>query len=93
MGKAIKIKESIVMTKKHELNQQDAVIEQIISQLDLSGMTQEKLFGQDGIIENHSGHYRPLFFFIVKNLSRRNLGMGILSASAFSMTLRPSLAM
>ena len=56
MGKAIKIKESIVMTKKHELNQQDAVIEQIISQLDLSGMTQEKLFGQDGIIENHSGH-------------------------------------
>ncbi len=40
------------MTKKHELNQQDAVIEQIISQLDLSGMTQEKLFGQDGIIKN-----------------------------------------
>ena len=35
------------MTQKHELNQQDAIIEQIISQLDLSGMTQEKLFGQD----------------------------------------------
>ena len=40
------------MTIKHELNQQDAIIEQIISQLDLSGMTQEKLFGQDGIIKN-----------------------------------------
>ena len=40
------------MTIKHELNQQDAMIEQIISQLDLSGMTQEKLFGQDGIIKN-----------------------------------------
>ena len=40
------------MTIKHELNQQDAIIEQIISQLDLSGMTQEKLFGQDGIIRN-----------------------------------------
>ena len=52
MGKAIKIKESTVMTIKHELNQQDAIIEQIISQLDLSGMTQEKLFGQDGIIKN-----------------------------------------
>ena len=32
------------MTIKHELKQ-DAIIEQIISQLDLSGMTQEKLFG------------------------------------------------
>ena len=52
MEKAIKIKESIEMTIKHELNQQDAMIEQIISQLDLSGMTQEKLFGQDGIIKN-----------------------------------------
>ena len=51
-GKAIKIKELIVMTKKHELNQQDAIIEQIISQLDLSGMTHERLFGQDGIIKN-----------------------------------------
>ena len=40
------------MTNKHELVQQDAIIEQIISQLDLSGMTQEKLFGQDGIIKN-----------------------------------------
>lgn len=39
------------MTIKHELKQ-DAIIEQIISQLDLSGMTQEKLFGQDGIIRN-----------------------------------------
>ena len=52
MEKTIKIKESIEMTIKHELNQQDAMIEQIISQLDLSGMTQEKLFGQDGIIKN-----------------------------------------
>ena len=40
----MKIKEAIVMTKKHELKQTDAIIEQIISQLDLSGMTQEKLF-------------------------------------------------
>ena len=40
------------MTKKHELNQQDAIIEQIISQLDLSERTQEKLLGQDGIIKN-----------------------------------------
>ena len=39
------------MTIKHELKQ-DAIIEQIISQLDLSGMTQEKLFGQNGIIRN-----------------------------------------
>ena len=40
------------MTIKHELNQQNAIIKQIISQLNLSGMTQEKLFGQDGIIRN-----------------------------------------
>ena len=40
------------MTRKHELEKTNAIIEQIISQLDLSGMTQEKLFGQDGIIKN-----------------------------------------
>ena len=40
------------MTKKHELEKTDAIIEQIISQLDLSGMTQEKLFGQNGIVKN-----------------------------------------
>ena len=40
------------MTKKHELEKTDAIIEQIISQLDLSGMTREKLFGQNGIVKN-----------------------------------------
>ena len=40
------------MTKKHELEPTDAIIEQIISQLDLSGMTQEKLFGPNGIVKN-----------------------------------------
>ena len=37
------------MTKKHE--QRDAAIEQLVSQLDLSGMTQEELFGQNGIVK------------------------------------------
>ena len=40
------------MTKKREFQQTDAIIEQIVSQLDLSGMTQEKLFGQNGIVKN-----------------------------------------
>ena len=31
------------MTKKHE--QRNTAVEQIVSQLDLSGMTQEELFG------------------------------------------------
>ena len=39
------------MTKKHELEQKNAIIEQLVSQLDLSGMTQEELFGQGGLIK------------------------------------------
>ena len=39
----------IVMTKKHE--QRNTAVEQIVSQLDLSGMTQEELFGQNGLIK------------------------------------------
>ena len=38
------------MTKKHELEPKDAIIEQIVSQLDLSGMTQEELFGCNGLV-------------------------------------------
>ena len=38
------------MTKKHELEPKDAIIEQIVSQLDLSGMTQEELFGDNGLV-------------------------------------------
>ena len=41
----------IVMTRKHELEQKNDIIEQIISQLDLSGMTQEELFGQNGLVK------------------------------------------
>ena len=41
----------IVMTRKHELEQKNDVIEQIISGLDLSGMTQEELFGQNGLVK------------------------------------------
>lgn len=37
------------MTKKHE--QRNTAVEQIVSQLDLSGMTQEELFGQNGLIK------------------------------------------
>ena len=37
------------MTKKHE--QRDIAIEQLVSQLDLSGMTQEELFGQNGLVK------------------------------------------
>lgn len=40
------------MAKKRDPEKTDAIIEQIISQLDLSGMTQEKLFGQNGIVTN-----------------------------------------
>ena len=36
---------------KHELNSKDDLIEQIVSQLDLSGMTQEELLGQNGLIK------------------------------------------
>ena len=36
---------------KHELNRKDDLIEQIVSQLDLSGMTQEELLGQNGLIK------------------------------------------
>ena len=36
---------------KHELNSKDDLIEQIVSQLDLSGMTQEELFGQNGLVK------------------------------------------
>ena len=39
------------MTRKHELEQKNDIIEQIISQLDLSGMTQEELFGQNGLVK------------------------------------------
>ena len=39
----------VVMTKKHE--QRNTAVEQIVSQLDLSGMTQEELFGQNGLIK------------------------------------------
>ena len=39
------------MTRKHELEQKNDVIEQIISGLDLSGMTQEELFGQNGLVK------------------------------------------
>ena len=42
------------MTRKHELEQleqRNDIIEQIISGLDLSGMTQEELFGQNGLIK------------------------------------------
>ncbi len=38
------------MTKKHELEPKDAIIEQIVSQLDLSEMTQEELFGYNGLV-------------------------------------------
>ena len=41
-----------MMTKKHELEPTDAIIEQIISQLDLSGMTQEELFGDNGLVRS-----------------------------------------
>ncbi len=40
------------MTKKHELEPKDAIIEQIVSQLDLSGMTQEELFGDNGLVRS-----------------------------------------
>ena len=39
------------MTRKHELEQKNDIIEQIVSQLDLSGMTQEELFGQNGLVK------------------------------------------
>ena len=39
------------MTRKHELEPKDAIIEQIVSQLDLSGMTQEELFGYNGLVK------------------------------------------
>ena len=38
------------MTKKHELEPNEAIIEQIVSKLDLSGKTQEELFGYNGLI-------------------------------------------
>ena len=44
-------KELIVMTIKHELVQKNDIIEQIISQLDLSGITHEELFGQNGLVK------------------------------------------
>ena len=40
------------MTKKHELEPKEAIIEQIVSQLDLSGMTQEELFGYNGLVRS-----------------------------------------
>ena len=40
------------MTKKHEPEPKDAIIEQIVSQLDLSGMTQEELFGDNGLVRS-----------------------------------------
>lgn len=40
------------MTKKHELEPKDAIIEQIVSRLDLSGMTQEELFGDNGLVRS-----------------------------------------
>ena len=36
---------------KHGLNRKNDFIEQIVSQLDLSGMTQEELLGQNGLIK------------------------------------------
>ena len=39
------------MAIKHELVQRNDIIEQIISQLDLSGITQEELFGQNGLVK------------------------------------------
>ena len=39
------------MTIKHELTQRNDIIEQIISQLDLSGITHEELFGQNGLVK------------------------------------------
>ncbi len=40
------------MTKKHELEPKEAIIEQIVSKLDLSGKTQEELFGYNGLNMN-----------------------------------------
>ena len=39
------------MPIKHELEQRNDIIEQIVSQLDLSGITQEELFGQNGLVK------------------------------------------
>ena len=40
------------MTKKHELEPKDAIIEQIVSQLDLSEITQEEFFGYNGLVKS-----------------------------------------
>lgn len=45
------------MTKKHELEPKDVIIEQIVSQLDLSGMTQEELFGDNGLVRSLTSRF------------------------------------
>ncbi|MBR0232919.1 MAG: hypothetical protein IJQ47_02635 [Synergistaceae bacterium] len=46
------------MSRKHEAsNTKNTIIDQIIDQLDLSGMTQDELFGEDGLARYLLGGY------------------------------------
>ena len=49
MGRTIKTWRKIEMTNKHE--QHKELIDKIVSHLDLTGMTQDELFGQEDLIK------------------------------------------